>query len=270
MPSEAQIAANRANAQSSTGPRTPEGKAQSAFNSLGLGLFTTKNCVQPFEREEYDRLCAALWEDLNPEGPMEELAATEVLRGAWRLRRCAVTERTLALMVDARNERDHGLHLRVDETARRRTNLDPMVYGEEKDMQIAIDRARAQAQNSVKRATAELRRLQNDRLTRIGILGENAAAARLGVSGLADVYSRLEDMAKIVLTEHLEDKITKRTQSAESDVVEPDAVEPAGEPHPEDTRLAAASFPPSPAPTESEITKRTQFEADSVPLRQAA
>ena len=257
MSTPAQIAANRANAQSSTGPKTPEGKAQSAFNSLGLGLFTTKNCVQPFEREEYDRLCAALWDDLNPQGPMEELAATEVLRGAWRLRRCAVTERTLALMVDARNERDHGLHLRVDETARRRTNLDPMVYGDEKDMQIAVDRARAHAQNSVKRATAELRRLQNDRLTRIGMLGENAAAARLGVAGLADVYSRLEDMAKIVLTEHLEDKITKRTQS-------------------EDTRLAAASFPPCTAPDQSEITKRTQSEAPPdaptapSPLRRAA
>ena len=39
MSSQAQIAANRANAQLSTGPRTEEGKAASSRNAYRHGLF---------------------------------------------------------------------------------------------------------------------------------------------------------------------------------------------------------------------------------------
>ena len=41
--SEAALAANRANAQKPTGPRTPAGKLRSASNSLNHGLFSLKN-----------------------------------------------------------------------------------------------------------------------------------------------------------------------------------------------------------------------------------
>src|SRR5436189_6413074 len=39
--SPARLAANRANSRKSTGPRTPQGKARSASNSLQHGLYST-------------------------------------------------------------------------------------------------------------------------------------------------------------------------------------------------------------------------------------
>ena len=43
MASPAQIAANRTNAQRSTGPTSPEGKARAASNSFKHGLYAPKH-----------------------------------------------------------------------------------------------------------------------------------------------------------------------------------------------------------------------------------
>ena len=92
MASPAQIEANRLNAALSSGPTSPEGKARSSRNHLKFGLFSTQNCVRPEETAEYTKLSKALWKDLNPVGPVEQMLAIEIVRAAWRLQRCAVAE----------------------------------------------------------------------------------------------------------------------------------------------------------------------------------
>jgi uncharacterized protein YecA (UPF0149 family) len=141
MATEAQFNANRENAQHSTGPRTTEGRARSSQNALRFGLFSAKNCVQPGETEEYDALSTALWDDMRPQGTLEAMFATEVIRAAWRLRRCAEVEATLA---DKSTE-------------------DPMLDQDLLRTQTAVDRARSQAHGIMRRSLAELRRLQSDR-----------------------------------------------------------------------------------------------------------
>ena len=60
MTSAAQIEANSANAQLSTGPRTPEGKARSAANSTKLGLYASQAVLLTEEdRTEFDALESA-------------------------------------------------------------------------------------------------------------------------------------------------------------------------------------------------------------------
>ena len=80
MATEAQIEANRRNAQHSTGPRTEAGKANSSRNATKFGLFSTNNCVLPGEEEFYDHFCHTIWDSLVPVGSIEELTAGN-LRG---------------------------------------------------------------------------------------------------------------------------------------------------------------------------------------------
>jgi hypothetical protein len=78
MPTTAQLDANRANAQKSTGPLTDAGKAASSRNRLTLGLYTQRDYVTFDERELYAEFCGAMHLELSPEGLLEAALATEV------------------------------------------------------------------------------------------------------------------------------------------------------------------------------------------------
>ncbi len=132
---EAQIAANRINALSSTGPRTIEGKARTSQNALSSGLFSKRDFVRSEETAEYTEIRDTLWSDLHPATLMEKIQTAEVVSATWRLRRCAALEEALDSAVDPGKE------------------------------QKSIDRARIQAHSLLLRATAELRRLRKDRLS---------------------------------------------------------------------------------------------------------
>ena len=76
MASATQILANQANAKKSTGPRTPEGQATSASNSLRHGLTATSETLfaaKPEEREQYLELQSTLREECIPTGTTEAL-----------------------------------------------------------------------------------------------------------------------------------------------------------------------------------------------------
>jgi hypothetical protein len=80
-----QLAANQANAQLSTGPRTEEGKSHSSQNSLKHGVFA-KTIVLPGEsQEEFDALVAGLRKDHKPEGETECNLVRGLAEIQWRL-----------------------------------------------------------------------------------------------------------------------------------------------------------------------------------------
>jgi hypothetical protein len=91
MPSLAQIAANRLNAQKSTGPKTPEGKAAVRFNALSHGL-TARAAVLPGEDpNELHQICERLlasWEDEHQRFLLEQMAVIQLQMA--RLRRLEV------------------------------------------------------------------------------------------------------------------------------------------------------------------------------------
>ena len=135
MATEAQIIANRANAQASTDPRTIEGKARASQNAVSSGLFSKRDFVRPEETALYTEIRDTLWADLHPATLMEKIQTAEIVTAAWRLHRCAALEDALDSAADPEKQ------------------------------QKAIDRARIQAHGLQIRATAELRRLRKDRLS---------------------------------------------------------------------------------------------------------
>ena len=70
MASQKQIAANRRNAEKSTGPRTPGGKSKSRLNALRDGLTGQITTLSAAERAVFEQLRAELIAGFNPQTPM--------------------------------------------------------------------------------------------------------------------------------------------------------------------------------------------------------
>src|SRR5687768_7702335 len=102
--SEARLDANRLNAQKSTGPRTPEGKARASQNALKHGLRARGASVLPTEDPDaYAAFTASIIHSLRPATPLEHELATRVADLLWRLKRVPDAEAaTLAADIDRR------------------------------------------------------------------------------------------------------------------------------------------------------------------------
>jgi hypothetical protein len=88
MATPAQITANRANAQSSTGPRSAEGKAAASRNSLKFGLTARAAIIPGEDPAEFDGITAQYLEEFDPAGPIEEHFVQNLVRAVWMQRRC--------------------------------------------------------------------------------------------------------------------------------------------------------------------------------------
>src|SRR5512135_2584972 len=87
MTTEAQTEANRANAQKSTGPRTPEGKAKVAQNAVKHGLLAKDAVVVGEDLEAFDLFRDQFRAELAPVGLAESLLAERIVGLFWRLQR---------------------------------------------------------------------------------------------------------------------------------------------------------------------------------------
>ncbi len=95
MISEKQLAANRRNAQRSTGPRTGEGKKVSALNARRHNLTGQVTAMTDADRIMHDAFSAAMVESLAPAGAMETQLAQRIATDSWRLNRISAVEDNL-------------------------------------------------------------------------------------------------------------------------------------------------------------------------------
>ena len=103
--SQRKIEANRANALTSTGPRTRRGKRSSARNALAHGLTARAALLPGDDPWEYRRFAAAILDELDPRGPLEEELAGEVANLSWKLRRSPGAE---AILMEEKHARNAG------------------------------------------------------------------------------------------------------------------------------------------------------------------
>jgi len=92
MTSEKQKAANRANAQKSTGPRTANGRARSAQNALRHGLTATTSILPDEDEAAFGALHERMLHYFEPISILEEELVEDLVRVLWRLRRVPQVE----------------------------------------------------------------------------------------------------------------------------------------------------------------------------------
>ena len=177
--SEIQFQANRANAQASTGPTSPEGKHQSAQNSTTCGLFASPaNFVRPGEYLIWEAFNDAFQTQLVPAGPVEQILTEEIIQSAWRLRRCSLVEANLS---DA---------------------LDPMENTATLPIQNSVDRARNQAQRHFTRNLLELKRLQTERQFQNEYFPLDADRSFLGLASVREILPSLDGVLTMDPVKH--------------------------------------------------------------------
>jgi hypothetical protein len=87
-----QFEANRRNAQKSTGPKTPEGKAAVSMNALRHGLRARTVVLPGEDREEFNHLCDDLEVEWHPQSRTEQFYVEQMAVSQWKLIRMEVSE----------------------------------------------------------------------------------------------------------------------------------------------------------------------------------
>jgi hypothetical protein len=157
MATPAQIAANRANAQMSTGPRTLEGKASSSLNALKHGADSASVILPGEDPALYERIADSYYSEIAPRSVLEEYQVDTLVRADWQRRRLKRIENNLyrQLLAEGTNPDE------IDVTILRDSATGKLLL--KIWSQIAsIDRAHHRAANEIRRLRRERAAVEAD------------------------------------------------------------------------------------------------------------
>ena len=144
-PSPEKLAANQANAQLSTGPKTPEGKKAASLNAVKHGLTARELVIRPEDQPVFDELHAAYLSELQPNGILETGMFNSIVHAAWNLRRIRILE---AALFDG--------------------SIDPLEDEQNEPKLARLTRYYKSFESTLLKCTRELRTLQSNRAARAG------------------------------------------------------------------------------------------------------
>jgi hypothetical protein len=123
--SPTKLAANIANAQHSTGPRTPEGQARSSQNARTHGLTARDLIVAADERDEFEELLSGYQSGVKPQGAIQQTLFDELVGAAWNLRRVRRMEVELCSNTSYQDLlNDEQIQKKLDRLARHKTRIE--------------------------------------------------------------------------------------------------------------------------------------------------
>jgi hypothetical protein len=161
--SEAKLAANQANAQRSTGPRTETGKQASSKNALKTGL-TGQTVLLPTDSlPAYEALIARFQKKYNPANPEETTLVQSIIDTTWRLERITTLDFAIFAMgaVELADEFPD-----VHDPDTRAQMIQAQTYLKYEKQLRNLHTQEARLQRLLTKETTELQRLQSDRLQR--------------------------------------------------------------------------------------------------------
>ena len=180
--SPAQLAANRANAQLSTGPRTDAGRAKSSQNAVKSALTGRTVLLPTDDRDEYERFLTDFQQQLKPEGQLECELVQTIVDCHWRLRR--IQELEFALYAHG-EEQFESLFEDCPESERRsRILLQTHLTYEKQFRNLHLQEARIDRKRV--KAVVELQDLQSERLA----ASESAPEASMDEPSIYDLPDR--------------------------------------------------------------------------------
>ena len=139
--SQKQHQSNLNNAQHSTGPTTPAGKAAIRFNALTYGLRTRVTMVPGENAADYSQLWDELEADWQPQTRTERCYLETMVTSQWLLKRVA--------------ESEQKIYLRI-------------AFGEQQFKMLAyVAKQRAQLERSFRTAIADMKQSQKERQARV-------------------------------------------------------------------------------------------------------
>jgi hypothetical protein len=178
MSTDRQIEANRLNAQSSTGPSTPEGRAAVRLNGLKYGLYAETLVLPGEDPAEFDAMLDRLDAEHQPATPTEEIFVSQIAMASWRRARVQRMEvafyknehkdligkdwyRALdpigRLASIAQRDADRGSKSVLAGFKRYETRMDRSILSATQELRRCRADRRAQAQNNDNKAPAQSR-----------------------------------------------------------------------------------------------------------------
>ena len=161
MATEAQIAANQANAQHSTGPNSESGKAASCMNNFKYGLTGSSFTVLDFEdQDEYDQLLSGLRFEHRPATMTESILVEQMAQSYWLRKRalylqdrCCTDEgltmqeqhKQLALFLRYQTTHDRAFHRALNDLLKLRAQTRKQEFGFESQQQKKAQESRREA-----------------------------------------------------------------------------------------------------------------------------
>ena len=221
MASPAQLAANRANAKKSTGPRTVEGKQRASMSALQHGL-AAQTVVLPHEDSlAYDDMRMSLYNQHEPATPDECMLVDQLAAAWWRTVRVRQIETD---MLDLQIQTLNNAHPKKgkSKTSDRQALAVRFITEDEKDFRnfmrydAAIERAFYRALNNLQKLQAARRRqASSTNENEIGFVPQpesnNAAIRNANPKPRRDVDGAVQPIGFVPRESHFSQLDTKET-----------------------------------------------------------